>query len=525
MAILDELARALVESSDTRGLLAAVHTTLERAFEATDVLLATHGGADDDADLLLHARDGKAAPGLPRRLPRETLGPAATVLATGCPLLAAHRQTDGHRHWLAVPLTATGTTFGALAVARPVAPFGAADDALLGLAGRLVALALYADRLQNRLSQNLGKLEVALEQLVVADPLRALGRMASSVAHDLNNVLAAILLRTEILTTDVTDPRLARHAATIQTLARDGGETVRRLHEFARARTARAFEPLDLNQLIDDVLELTRNRWAASPGGPGPVWDVRPEKTPLPPVAGDPAALREALMHVVFNGLEAMPEGGRLALRTRPEDEEVVLEVEDTGRGMSDEVRRRAGELFFTTSGDPARGLGLSIAHGVMARHGGQLELRSEPGHGTVVTLRFPAARPEPSAPAAAPARRARVLFIDDDACVREVVVAILQQQGHEVVVCADGPSGVARARAESFDLVLTDLGLPGMSGWDVARCVKAAGGPPVVLMTGWSDQVDEARARAHGIDLILSKPVAAATLQSLAAAVLNPAR
>jgi CheY-like chemotaxis protein len=161
-----------------------------------------------------------------------------------------------------------------------------------------------------------------------------------------------------------------------------------------------------------------------------------------------------------------------------------------------------------------------------MSRHGGQVELQSAPGRGAIVTLRFPAADAgAPGTPARPPARRAKVLVIDDDPFVRQVVVDILEQHGHEVVACPDGPSGVACARAEAFDLVLSDLGLPGMSGWDVARAVKAAGGPPVVLMTGWSGQVDEARARASGVDRVLSKPLSTTMLQSLLASVLTPPR
>jgi signal transduction histidine kinase/CheY-like chemotaxis protein len=524
MAILDALAQGLAESSDANGLLAPVHTALERGFDATEILLATHGAGADDADVLLQVRDGKAAPGRPRRLPRETLGPAGSVLATGHPLLAAHQTRHGDMHWLAVPLAASGTTFGMLAVARGTVPFAASDDTLLAVAGRLVALAVYTARLHTLLTRDRGNLDAALEQLVVGDPLRALGRMAAVVAHDLNNTLAAILLRTEILTADLVDPQLARHVTTIQALAKEGGNSVRRLHEFARARTTRAFQTVDLNQLLDEVLELTRNRWKDD--GRGSAWDVRTEKGTLPPIAGEPPALREALMHVIVNALEAMPDGGRLTLRTAHADERVVCEIEDTGRGMSPDVQRRATEPFFTTTGDPGRGVGLAIVHGVMTRHGGQVELQSAPGRGAIVTLRFPAADPAAAGtPTRPPGRRAKVLVIDDDPFVRQVVVDILEQHGHEVVACPDGPSGVECARAEAFDLVLSDLGLPGMSGWDVARAVKAAGGPPVVLMTGWSGQVDEGRARAHGVDRVLSKPLSTTTLQSLLTTILTPAR
>jgi CheY-like chemotaxis protein len=318
--------------------------------------------------------------------------------------------------------------------------------------------------------------------------------------------------RAQLLLTQVEEPRYQRQLRIIETAAQDGARTVRRIQEFTRVRRARPFEPVDVGQLIDEVLEVTRSRWKDDAMARGIAYEMRVSGGPVPPVAGDPSELREVLVNLVFNALDAMPKGGRVTIRLGADDERVRCDVTDTGVGMTDDVRRRVFDPFFTTKAEKGTGLGLSVAYGIIARHGGGIEARGEPGRGSTFTIRLPVARapapaPAPSAPGPAP-RAARILLIDDEPAVRDVLADVLAAQGHTVSALPDGRAGLARLRDEPFDLVVTDLGMPELSGWEVVRLARLErGGIPVVLVTGWADHIDQEEARAHGVNGVLTKP------------------
>jgi CheY-like chemotaxis protein len=277
-------------------------------------------------------------------------------------------------------------------------------------------------------------------------------------------------------------------------------------------RRARPFQSVNLNQLVDEVLEVTRSRWMDAAQAQGVAYDLRVEAAPVSPVAGDPSELREVLTNLLFNALDAMPEGGRITFRTGVHGDEAYCVVTDTGPGMTTEVRQRVFDPFFTTKAEKGTGLGLSVAYGIITRHGGSIEVESEPGQGSVFTIRLPVASEIPAGLAKPPPPRpqhgARVLVIDDEERVRQVLVEMLLGQGHVVTACADARSGLVRFHEEPFDLVFTDLAMPAVSGWEVARLVKQERpGTPVVLVTGWGDQIELGEARAKGADWVVAKP------------------
>jgi CheY-like chemotaxis protein len=190
----------------------------------------------------------------------------------------------------------------------------------------------------------------------------------------------------------------------------------------------------------------------------------------------------------------------------------VELTVADTGVGMTDDVRHQVFEPFFTTKGGRGTGLGLSMVYGIMERHGGGIKAASAPGHGTTFTLRFQTV-PEhlPTEPARLPDRRPsrRVLVIDDDPRVRRTLVSLLRAAGHQITEAGGGGEGLARFTEESAELVLTDLSMPEVNGWDVAAAVKARVPTcPVVLLTGWADQHTDQTAGSGVVDRVLHKPV-----------------
>jgi CheY-like chemotaxis protein len=267
-----------------------------------------------------------------------------------------------------------------------------------------------------------------------------------------------------------------------------------------------------LTEIVREVVEAARPRWSDQAQARAVTHAVRLDLAPLPPVVGDPAELRETFLNLLFNALDAMPQGGSVTFSTGVHGDRVACVVTDTGVGMSEAVRQRCFEPFFTTKVEHGTGLGLSIAYGIVSRHGGDIEVWSRPGEGTRFTVHLPIgaeippASPEPPVPRAG--RRGRILIVEDEAAIREVLVDVLGGQGHEVVACADGASALTLVDERALDLALVDLSMPGLSGWEVAEGLRAAQPKvPIALVTGWGNQIDSEEARARGIDYLVAKP------------------
>ncbi|HYL80849.1 MAG TPA: GAF domain-containing protein, partial [Candidatus Acidoferrum sp.] len=413
------------------------------------------------------------------------------------------------------------------------------DRHLLRLFATQAAIAIENARLYAEVNQSFKSLQRAQEEMVRSEKLRALGQMAAGIAHDLNNMLAAILGQVELLQLRVADPVVQAGLATLETAATDGAHVVRRLQDFARQRTRSSLKPLDLRPVVVEALAITRPRWEDEAQRRGLTITVQTQLNECPPILGQPAEIREVLTNVILNAVDAMPRGGTLTLTAtqvrRPEGPDpgapgggdggspqppsplappqfVELSVTDTGIGMTEAGRQRLFEPFFTTKGGQGTGLGLSVAYGIMERHGGHIDVASAPGQGTTVSLRFVVASETAAAAITLPDASAsprRVLLIEDDPMVRLTLASILQAAGHSVQEADGGAAGLALFAKVPVDLVLTDLGMPEVTGWDVARAVKArAPRMPIILLTGWGEQA-AVEAGAEGlIERVLAKPV-----------------
>jgi PAS domain S-box-containing protein len=353
------------------------------------------------------------------------------------------------------------------------------------------------------------------ERLIETEKLRALGELASGVAHDFNNLLGAILGRAQLLRRRGTEPSLDRDLEVIEKAAQDGRETVRRIQEFSRTRRDKPFEPVDLGGILRDAIEITKTRWKD---------DALLRKVNITPVfrdatgariQGNASELREVFTNLILNAVDAMPQGGRLELTCGRDGESVVAVVADTGVGMTETVRQNIFDPFFTTKGASGVGLGMSVVYGIVTRHGGRIEVDTALGRGTTFTLTFPLTR-ELAVPAAGSEgaalpqriRPGRILVVDDEPEVAGVVRDVLMLAGHQVDTASSGSTAVQMVENAAYDLVFTDLGMPDMSGWDVAERLSAVRPDlTVALITGWGTSVDESEAGRRGIRAVVHKP------------------
>ena len=536
----EELARAartLTESLDVNDLAPRIVSSIRSLLH---VRTAGFRMLRSDGTLLALGAPG-GAPGYagPGHVAPSGHGTAGRVIETGEPYQSPDVLDDpavtlapdvrqvivaaGARAYLSVPLRAHGVLIGALTVGDVAGRvFTSEEIDLLQAFADQAALALDNAQLFEGAQRANAELSRAQAQLVRGETLRAVGELAAGAAHHLNNLLAVVLGRIQIALRR--NPDLARSLGPAEQAVLDGADVVKRLARFSRGNPEPAIVPIDLNELVQDVVEMTRPRWQNELEARGIRVETVLELGPVPLAAADPPSIREVLVNLILNAVDAMPGGGRVTLRTWTTDAGVHCAVSDNGTGMSSEVRGRVFEPFFTTKGVKSTGLGLSVNYGIIERHGGELTVDSEEGRGTTITFRLRIAqRPPGLVPAGVSESSAvplRVLVIDDDGAVRGVVADLLAEDGHQVVQAAGGPEGLSwLASGPRVDLVLTDLGMLGMNGWDVARAVRSAYPATVVgVITGWNEGLEPKSAARGHVDFIVRKPVTLETMRDVVA-------
>lgn len=398
-------------------------------------------------------------------------------------------------------------------------------------------------RLTEGLQTAYNELRRTQQVVVQQERLRALGQMSSGIAHDVNNALSPIVAYSELLLRTLSDlaeaPR--RYLQTIQHCSQDIAQIVSRMREFYRRRSET--EPLmrvNVNEIVREVIELTRPRWRDLPQREGISIQIECELDPgAPLLMSDPTELREALINLVFNSVDALPHNGVITLATRcvpsppsaPNaltETQLQVEVRDNGIGMDEKTRQHCLEPFFSTKAQRGgTGLGLAMVYGMMQRHEGTIEVESAPAQGTSVRLNFPIGKPLADPVRALPvpdlqARPMRILCVDDEPRVRQLLSDCLQELRHQVTVAGSGSQGMelfraAKSRNESYQLVITDLGMPEVDGYEVAKTVKAESpNTPVIMMTGWGRMMKEEFESSSQVDAVLCKPPSLQGLQEL---------
>lgn len=540
LGLLHRITRAIGERVDVQGILRVVVDQLEANMPADASLVLSYDAARDQ--LTVSELGSRSAPALEA----ATLGTGTQIPAGEDGLAGAiegkliyepsiaeldYRFTRQLRQaevgsMVIAPIRFERVTFGVLLVGRRVAQsFSSTDCEFLAQLGDHVALAMRQAHLHASLQEAFDELRRTQQAVLQHERLRALGEMASGIAHDINNAISPVMLFVESLLKREAglSPTGRTKLETIRLAIDDVARTVERMGEFYRRDEVPGRRRLvSINQIVRQVLALTQARWRDMAQQAGVVIEVQTElDDQLPDMWLNESEMREALTNLVLNAADAMPDGGTLRLRTSGGREGhgsgVTVCVADTGIGMDEDTRRRSVEPFFTTKGERGTGLGLAIVYGIVQRHGGQMEIRSAPGKGTTVRIELPAGLPraEPPTEPAIPAefRRLKLLLVDDDPLVLGPLAEALSEVGHEVQQCSDGRQALSAVRRallarQPYDAVVTDLGMPGLDGSVVAREVKSLSpGTRVVMLTGWGRRMSDTGAPPAGVDVLLGKP------------------
>jgi signal transduction histidine kinase/ActR/RegA family two-component response regulator len=360
--------------------------------------------------------------------------------------------------------------------------------------------------------------EAQREQEIHAQKMAALGELSFGVAHNVNNTLTGILGRAQLILRNSNDPaKIEAGLELIIKSAEDGAHIIRRIQDFARQRPSREFEVISVAELLKDACEMTRPRWEA-----------RSEFAPVrfvlhadceAHVKGDPVELREVLVNMIYNAIDAMPSGGEVSVSTQETRERVVLHITDTGTGMGPDVKQRLFDPFFTTKGKAGTGMGLAVSFGIIRRHEGSIEVDSEPGRGTTFKISLPkvvAELPEAKGSdstdiqVAASEDKVRVLVVDDETHVREVLIEALEADDCEVVSAQSGEIALALYDQYEgrFDAVFTDIGMPDMNGWELVTEIRERSKTmPIAIISGWADAISVQTRNAVKADWVVAKP------------------
>jgi signal transduction histidine kinase/ActR/RegA family two-component response regulator/HAMP domain-containing protein len=548
IGLLNQITRAIADRQDLGSIFRTVLRRLEDDLPVAFGAIFLHDAKSDTLTVAASGRKSRslaAEMGLPEgaMLPVEPTGLSAGVhgetlyvsdtvrVDAQTPRILAER---GLRSMMVTPLTAESKTFGMLLLARAKeGGFTSTEGEFLRSLSEHVALAAHQIRLHEDLRRAYEDLRETQRAVMQQERLRALGQMASGVAHDINNALSPVVGYTELLLAREANlsERARRYLTSIKTAGTDIANIITRMREFYRKREdADILAPVELNRAVDQVIELTRPRWRDIPQESGVVIQMKTDlHSPLPPIMGVESELRQALTNLVLNAVDAMPEGGTMTIRTNvgvqaPEGDgegaptHVILEVIDTGIGMDEETRRRCLEPFYSTKGERGTGLGLAMVFGIMQRHEGEIDIESELGKGTTMRLTFPIRKPAKAGgvggpEAVAPLPTLRILCIDDDPVLRDLLKEMLGSEGHTVEMADGGQEGLhafraARQRGEPFDVVITDVGMPYVDGREVASTVKQESPTtPVIILSGWGRQMKAEGDVPAQADYVLSKP------------------
>ncbi len=530
LELTDQINRAISATLDVKGIFNVVSVELRKVLDYDRISLSFWHPEKRlfELKMTFSPDAGLSAEGV-KRIPADETNMLSVVQSTKpfyqakLSLEAALKPMDrliyseGMRSYVYVPVMADRRVVAVLALeSRERRGYRPDQIEFLESVGGHLSVAIQNARLFSDLERAYQNLKQTQEEMLQIERFRALGEMAGGVVHDFNNILACILGRVQLVLMklksgkDGSGEEIVKSLKVIENSAADGAGILSRIREFTRTKPEAEFRSTDANRVMEDSLALTQTHWEDKAALSGISIEVIKELRATSGVWGDQAELREVVTNLILNAMDAMPKGGTLTLGTEDGEDSVFFTVKDTGTGIAEEAKNRIFTPFFTTKGEQGTGLGLSLAKGIVTRHRGEISVESRFGSGTTFTIRIPRCRSK-SDQAVSPRtgrERGSVLVVEDEENIREVLEEILSAAGHQVTQASSGEEGIELFKRHRQDLVITDLGLPGLSGWDVANAVKKESqSTPVVLFTGWGVKLDQEDAKRQSVDRFISKP------------------
>ncbi len=416
---------------------------------------------------------------------------------------------------LCVPLLAKSKLIGVLEVINKTDgdSFTEEDAVLLNFFANQAAVAIENARYYGELKRKYEEEKEIQEKLVESEKLRVLGLMTSGIAHDFNNMLAIISGNIELIEIEEDKDKILQRVQIIKKTAKDSSRTIKRLQKYARTKNDKLqLRGVELNDLVREAKEISVPMWRDGPQAKGLSVEIIENLTEDESIIlGDETDLREAVINMIFNSVDAMPQGGKIHIATYAKDETVYLELSDNGTGMTVETKNRIFDPFFTTKGMDHSGLGMSMLYGTIKRHNGSIDIKSAPGEGTTLTIVLPKGKEKTEKRDGArdpvvEIKGANILIIDDEPEIGTLLSEILSKQGHQTSVFYSGKKGLEAFKDGGYEVVITDLGMPDISGWEVINTARQIE-PDVVtgVITGWD--ISEEEARQKGVDFLITKP------------------
>ncbi len=416
---------------------------------------------------------------------------------------------------LCVPLKSKSKLIGVLEVVNKIDgdSFTEEDAMLLNFFANHAAVAIENARYHAELKYKYEEEKKMQEKLSESEKLRALGLMTSGIAHDFNNMLAIITGNIELIEIEKDKDKILQKVQIIKKAARGSAETIKRLQKYAKTKSDELpSQTINLNDLVREAMAISAPMWKDGPHAEGLSVEIIENLTEDESIIlGDETDLREAVINMIFNSVDAMPQGGKIHIATYAKDETVYLELSDNGTGMTVETKNRIFDPFFTTKGMDHSGLGMSMLYGTIKRHNGSIDIKSAPGEGTTLTIVLPKGKEKTEKRDGArdpvvEIKGANILIIDDEPEIGTLLSEILSKQGHQTSVFYSGKKGLEAFKDGGYEVVITDLGMPDISGWEVINTARQIE-PDVVtgVITGWD--ISEEEAEQKGVDFLITKP------------------